>query len=95
MKNILKATVALVVPCLLIWLVYVNKHQRPAQPAAPAFYTVTIGEEPPAIWKMTNCIEAVLHTNNCYLIRWVDEGVTNEFHAWMVKVKIEKQEGKL
>jgi len=92
MKNILKATVAIIVPCVLIWFVYVKKH--PAQPTAPVFYTVTVGDSPDP-WKMTNCIEAVLHTNDCYLIRWVDGGITNEFHAWMVKVKIEKQEGKL
>jgi len=64
------------------------------RPAKTVFYTVTVGDGPNA-WEMTNCIDAVLHTNDCYLIRWVEGGITNEFHAWMVKVKIEKQEGKL
>jgi hypothetical protein len=41
------------------------------------------------VWKTTNAISAVRHTPDCTLVVYVENGKTNEFHAWLVPVTIE------
>lgn len=53
----------------------------------PPTYTVDAG----GVWQHTNCVfvgECPQGDGTCTLIRYVDNGVTNEFHAWMVPVMV-------
>lgn len=49
-------------------------------------YTVTVAGD---LWKHTNCVAILPCTDACTLVRYVDNGVTNEFHAWAVPVNVE------
>lgn len=50
-------------------------------------YTVTVwaGGE----LKLTNCIAITKCTADCTLVRYIERGKTNEFHAWMVPIHVE------
>lgn len=40
-------------------------------------------------WQFTNVVAVVRnHEPNCHLIRYVQNGATNEFHAWAVPVVV-------
>lgn len=53
-------------------------------------YTVTVDG---GLWKHTNVVEVIENHENstppCTLIRYVEKGFTNEFHAWAVLVIME------
>jgi hypothetical protein len=72
-----------------IIVIFLSSYSAAAASTNIAF-TVTVGDIKYPLWKSTNCLSVSLHTNNCYLIKYVENGKTNEFHAWMVPVKIEK-----
>lgn len=52
-------------------------------------YNVKVGWTDPPLWQQTNCLSAEPHSMSCWLIRWVENGKTNEFHAFAVKVSVE------
>lgn len=41
----------------------------------------------------SNVVSICLHTNDCYLIRYKQNGITNDFHAWMVTFVVEFEKG--
>jgi hypothetical protein len=53
----------------------------------PADYYVIVGTAEASIM-ISNCVSITLHTNDCYLVEYVQNGVTNEFHAWMAAVRL-------
>lgn len=51
-------------------------------------YTVTVGD----LWTHTNCVFVGPCPNgdgSCTLVRYVENGATNDFHAWAVRVNVE------
>jgi len=41
-------------------------------------------------WKFTNVVSVVQnHEPGCHLVKYVENGMTNDFHAWAVPVVIE------
>lgn len=44
--------------------------------------TVTLFMGTNVIWKTTNAVSADWHKADCCLVRYVEKGKTNEFHAW-------------
>ena len=59
-----------------------------AEPATNYFYKVTVSD----LCVFTNVVEVVReHEAHCHLIRYVSKGATNDFHAWLVPIKVERQ----
>lgn len=57
--------------------------------ASAETYTVTVRGGDGSVWmSWSNCVSAVQHEPNCWLIQWVDSGRTNEFHAWAARVNV-------
>lgn len=72
---------------LLLLCLCVGCGEKP-KPAPPAKATTTYTVKTP-VWETTNAIEVLPnHEPNCTLVRYVADGTTNEFHAWMVPVVV-------
>jgi hypothetical protein len=58
--------------------------------AGPTNYRTVVAGDPKApLLILTNVIDVRLHEPNCQLVRWRGpDGRTNEFHAWLVPVKL-------
>jgi hypothetical protein len=78
---------------MLIAQVYVNRRSS----KSPAVTNITPAEtrrKPMRVaciggsFYLTNVVDAFWHTNDCMLVRWAENGVTNEFHAWNTTVSI-------
>lgn len=60
-------------------------------------YTVTIRDtwdKDQILWSTTNAIEVTNHEATCWLVRYLEHGRTNEFHAWAVPITIETNKPK-
>ncbi len=64
---------------LLAWMLAIPHPPR-------VTYTVSVGN----LFHETNCISVTNHEPDCTLVTYINErGQTNEFHAWLVPVKVE------
>ena len=54
--------------------------------------TVSVSMEGQEVWRHTNCVfvgKCPQSTDNtCILVKYVDGGKTNDFHAWLATVKV-------
>ncbi len=53
-------------------------------------YTVfiTFPQQKEEIWRHTNCLSVSRCSTDCTLVRYLEGGKTNDFHAWMVNVHV-------
>jgi len=58
----------------------------PEAKTSAAVWTVAVGDPASPIWSRSNCFPPVEHEQGCWLVRWLENGQTNEFHAWSVPV---------
>lgn len=51
-------------------------------------YTIIQGKPENPIFKTTNCINYYKHADDCYLITYIENSKTNEYHAWVIPITV-------